>query len=448
MVPEDLKKLNIPDIPGCYFFVKKLPRETNQETPNYEILYIGKATSLRNRVKSYFAKDLIQTRGTHMVDMVFRADTVLWQQTDTVLEALILEAELIRKHKPYYNIKEKDDKSFLCVCITDEPFPLVLTVRKKDIDIKNKTCVVPKYYNKKFSLKYIFGPFTSGPLLHDALRIIRRIFPYMDIVSLKKNNQEFYKQIGLAPSVQQVGSRNILQYKHDPTEHTLMANVRKEYAKNIQHIVLFFKGKKKEIIRLLERERHIYAKNLEFEKASIVQKKIFAINHINDIALIRRDEYDLPIEQNSVRIEAYDVAHTSGTDMVGVMTVVEGHVAVPSEYKMFRIKTVVGSNDPASLHEILTRRFTHTEWKMPAIVVVDGNKVQIAVAEKVLKRAGISIPVCSVVKDARHKARAVLGDSTLVKKYTKSIVLANSEAHRFAISYHKKVRSKNFIQKT
>src|SRR5689334_16740799 len=104
-----LKKTNVPDKPGVYFFKNK-----------GDILYIGKATSLRERTKSYFAKDLIHTRGPLILDMVFKANSIDWQETDSVLEAIILEANLIKKHKPYYNTREKDDKSFNYVCITKE----------------------------------------------------------------------------------------------------------------------------------------------------------------------------------------------------------------------------------------------------------------------------------------------------------------------------------------
>src|SRR5947207_1786208 len=114
MKNESFKKLKLPDKSGVYFFKS-----------GKDILYIGKATSLQDRVKSYFSKDLIQTRGPLLVDMVFKAGTVDWQITDSVLEALILEASLIKKHQPYFNTKEKDDKSFNYVCITKELFPKV-----------------------------------------------------------------------------------------------------------------------------------------------------------------------------------------------------------------------------------------------------------------------------------------------------------------------------------
>ena len=143
----NLKKKIIPEKPGVYFFLK-----------GRDILYIGKATSLKDRTKSYFGKDLINTRGPLILDMVFKADNMKWQETDTVLEALILEANLIKKHQPYYNTKEKDDKSFNYVCITkDDPegkstsygagMPQVLIVRGRNLNIRHGV------YSK------IYGPF-------------------------------------------------------------------------------------------------------------------------------------------------------------------------------------------------------------------------------------------------------------------------------------------------
>ncbi len=423
---QQLKKLNLPDTPGCYFFRK-----------GSEILYIGKATSLRSRVASYFASDLIKTRGAHIVDMVFRAETVTWQETDSVLEALILEAALIKKHQPYYNTKEKDDKSFLCVGITDEAFPMVLSIRKKDIDFKQKTAKIARGA-QVVKLKAIFGPFTQGASLKEALRIVRRIFPYRDIVSAKKDNYEFYRQLHLTPET--------------------TAERQKEYAKTIRHIELFFQGKKKQIIRMLTADMRAYAKAKEFEKAGEVKRKIFALTHINDIALLKRDleTSDLGLA-TPFRIEAYDIAHMSGKSMVGVMTVVRNATAWKDGYRMFKIKTVGdgapariekrGGNDPAALREVLTRRLNHPEWGMPDLIVVDGNKVQIQVAEQVLKSVKLSIPIVSVVKDDRHKARAILGDPKVVEGKKNAILLANAEAHRFAIEYHKKRRAKAFLGK-
>lgn len=422
MTSQQLNKFKLPDSPGVYLFQK-----------GKNTIYIGKATSLKDRVRSYFSKDLIGTRGPLLVDMVFQADKIDFIKTDSVLEALILEAELIKKHQPKYNTKEKSDKSFNCVCITDEKFPKVLIIRKKDLEGKEKN-----FLN-------IFGPFTNGTQLREAMKIIRPIFPYLDKESLKKDNTFFYKQLGLTPDI-------------------LDKEGEEAYQNNINNLKLFFQGKKKRIISNLKKDMMSFAKKKEFEKANEIKKRIFALTHINDVALIKNDNshkfssrLTLPLRggtyatqkiygENPFRVEAYDVAHMSGRNMVGVMVVVEDGEINKSEYKKFKIKTQTGSNDTGALEEVLLRRFRHTEWGLPDLVVVDGSTAQINVAKKTLSFYKYKIPIVSVVKDDRHKAKAIMGDENVIKDTKKAILLANSEAHRFAIKYHKDMRSKNFLK--
>lgn len=405
MKSQFLKKLNIPDKPGVYFFYK-----------GKNLLYVGKATSLHSRARSYFSKDLIATRGPLILDMTVQADKLKWQETDSVLEALILEASLIKKHQPKYNTKEKDNKSFNYVCITREDLPKVLIMRGRNIK--------KEIESKKYQATY--GPFPNGLQLRDAMKIVRRIFPYIDAQSAKRDNFEFYRQLGLTPDV---GSKE----------------VKNTYKKNITNLKLFFQGKKKKIIINLKKDMMTFAKKKEFEKAGEIKKKIFALEHINDVALIKED-----ISQDNTsarfRIEAYDIAHMSGKNMVGVMTVIENGEIVKSEYKKFIIRTQTGSNDTGALEEVLSRRFRHIEWGLPSLVVVDGSTAQLSVAKRVLNRYQFDITIVAVVKDDKHKARALIGDEEIIKNYKKSILLANSEAHRFGIAFHKKKRAKNFLK--
>ncbi|MFA6257170.1 MAG: hypothetical protein WCT29_02675 [Candidatus Paceibacterota bacterium] len=386
----------LPNSPGVYFFMR-----------GRKILYIGKATSLRDRVRSYWSKDLIETRGPIVADMVFQADKVEWQATDTVLEALILEANLIKKHQPQANTKEKDNKSFNYVCITREKLPRVLVVRGRVLE------------NYKGS---IFGPYTNGRQLGEALKIVRRIFPFIDDSSSKKQNYQFYKQIGLTPDTKA------------PSEL---------YLSNIKYLKLFFAGKKKSVMREIKKEMMQRAKNREFEQATELKRQLFAIQHINDVALIKEENLNPSI----FRIEAYDIAHMSGKSMVGVMTVVDGHEPDKSQYRKFRIRTQEGANDTGALKEVLTRRLAHEEWPYPNLIVMDGFTAQINSAKKALGEAGMNIPVVSVIKDERHRPRGFGGDKELAHKYEREILLANSEAHRFAITYHKNLRGKKFLGK-
>lgn len=422
---EAINAKNLPKVPGVYLFLGEKSIAGKDVKDGRKILYIGKATTLKDRVKSYFASDLIKTRGASIVDMVFKSEDIVWQETDTVLEALILEAELIKKHQPYYNVKEKDDKSFLCVGITREDFPQVLTIRKRDIDFKQKTAKIARG-KQVVKLQKVYGPFTSGGSLKEAMKIIRKIFPYRDLLSSKKDNYEFYRQLNLTPD-------------------TSNSEKKREYLKNIRNIELFFEGKKKQIVRSLEKDMKSRAKKHEFEKAGEIKKQLFALTHINDIALIRRDDEMNDMGIRPYRIEAYDIAHMSGKNMVGVMVVVRNQTAHKAGYRMFKIKTINESNDPAALREVLTRRFKHPEWDFPDLIAVDGNEIQKRVAEDVLREYGLPISVVAVVKDARHKARAIIGEESVIKVRKTAILIANEEAHRFAIAFHKKTRGKAFL---
>ena len=411
-------KQNLPETPGVYFFKK-----------GKDILYIGKATSLRDRVKSYFGNDLIATRGPLIVDMVFKADKISFQKTDSVIEALILETELIKKYKPRYNTKEKDDKSYNFVIITKEDFPRLLIIRGKEL-IDNKEGRTPISDLKSYDpnkLQAVFGPFTNGTQLKEAVKIIRKIFPFRDRCMPNQGRPCFNKQIGLCPGV---------------CDGTISKN---DYKKIIKNIILFFEGKKKKIIMNLEKEMTLLAKSQQFEKAGEIKKTIFALNHIQDVALIKSDNLTSNSSKlKATRIEAYDVAHISGEANVGVMVVLENGEPAKNEYRKFIIKESK-QNDIAALKEILERRLAHEEWAFPQIIVVDGGKAQIKVAREVLRTFGQKIPVVSVLKDERHRPKAVLGDKNISSKYSNDILLANNEAHRFAIQYHRKTLSKKSL---
>jgi excinuclease UvrABC nuclease subunit len=446
MNTSNLRKIKLPKKPGVYFFLK-----------GKDILYIGKATSLADRVKSYFGKDLIVTRGPLLLDMVTQSTTIKWQETDSVLEALILEAILIKKHQPKYNTKEKDNKSFNYVCITKELIPKVLVIRGRNLN--------------KGDYSVVYGPFPNGMQLKDAMKIIRRIFPYIDEQSSKRNNKEFYHQLRLVPDLNiasqkyQNSSRFTLKGS-DATQNFDISAALQDYKKNIKNLKLFFEGKKKSIIVNLKKEMSAFAKQKEFEKAGIVKKRLFALQHINDVALIKDDmiftsqkysnssRFTLKgsdATQNSSisvssRIEAYDIAHMAGKNMVGVMTVIENGQLAKHEYKKFIIRTQTSSNDTGALEEVLSRRLRHIEWGLPSLIVMDGSTAQINVAKMILSRYQYKIPVVSVVKDDRHKAKAIMGDEDLIKKYKKDILLINSESHRFAIAFHKLKRNKKFLE--
>lgn len=386
------------------------------------VLYVGKATSLRDRVRSYFSGNITETRGPLISKMLERFDKVEYIKTDSVLEALILEAQLIKKYQPEANTIDKDDKSFNRVVITKENFPRVLVVRGRELENFMETTPVLQ----------TFGPFPNSGQLKEALKIIRKMFPYRDkCIPLQEKPPVlrsrgvagcFNRQIGLCPGV---CTGEISQ---------------KEYAKQIKNIILFFEGKKKQIVKNLEKQMKAFSNSQEFEKSKIVKRSLFALRHIQDVSLIKKEK-EYSVVSQTFRIESYDIAHMSGQNVVGVMTVVESSEAKTSEYRKFKIKNDPGVNDTKALSEILSRRLAHIEWRPPDLIVVDGGVAQKNVAEKVLQQNSLKIPVVSVVKDERHRPREILGDKQLLK-YEAEILLSNSEAHRFAIGYHKKLRGR------
>ena len=411
MTLDDLKQLELPDEPGVYRFLGN----------KGEILYLGKATSLRDRVRSYFSNDLLKTRGKHILDMVLLAKTVKTETTGSAIEALILEASLIKKFQPPYNTKEKDNKSFNYAVITQEEFPRVLVVRERTMLVGGSDQT--KLY------RYVFGPFTSGRSLQEALKIIRKVLPFRDTCTPNQGKPCFNAQIGLCPGVCKgaISSQN--------------------YAKMIQHIRLFLEGKKGQVIKQLTKEMHAYAKKHEFEQAAVVRNMIFSLEHLKDVSLLDNDIVERSRESSQsrtypFRIEAYDIAHISGSHTVGVMTVVENGMPKKSEYRKFKIKSAEGVNDSMHLKEVLRRRLAHHEWRRPDIILMDGGEIQKRAGQSVVKELGFAIPVLSIVKDDRHKAKAILGNKELAEQHKRSLVLANTEAHRFAVTYHRSLRDK------
>ena len=278
MQREDLAKYDLPDCPGVYLFTLGKGRSK-------KILYVGKATSLRDRTRSYFDIDLIATRGPRIVDMVTQSDGLMHETTPTVLEALVREAALIREHRPRANVEGKDDKTFLYAVITDEQIPRVLAIRGGNIDFKKKC--VPE---QDLKLRDIYGPFPSGYQLREGLRLIRRIFPFFDtprrVGEGNKHAQakvEFNRQIG-----------------HYPRDMD-----RSDYMRSIRNVGLYLSGRVKKLRKTLERDMKQAAKEERFEDAAECRKQLFAIDHIQDVSLIR-EEWQRDKDEPARRIEAYD----------------------------------------------------------------------------------------------------------------------------------------------
>lgn len=406
--------------PGVYFFCDQ----------KGEILYIGKATNLRSRVRSYFRVE--HNRGEWISRMVEQIGEIKVQETNSILEALILESNLIKKNQPKYNILEKDDKSFSYFAITKEKFPRVLIFRKTDLDFE-------KLEAKNYKLKAIFGPYTSKHQIQVALKIIRRIFPFH---SLKQKTEKgcLDFQIGMCPG---------------PYSNAIS---QQDYQKNIRGIKMILEGKLKQLVFILEKEMKEAAKKNEFEKAAHFRNKIFALEHIRDVALMTREfDNNLSITKNKssdLRIEAYDISNISGTNAVGSMIVFENGKPNKAQYRKFKIKTVAGVNDLEMMQEVLLRRFKN-DWAMPDLILLDGGQGHANMMSELVERLGIDVLVVAVAKGVTRKKlnfQFPISNKIPVSHFSKEIrdVLANKnlvkqimdEAHRFAITFHRKVRGK------
>lgn len=403
----DLKTFDLPNVPGVYLFKR-----------GRSILYVGKATNLRDRVRSYFDDDLIATRGPRIVDMVTRADRLSFEPTPTVLEALVREAALIKKYLPPANVVGRDDSSFLYAVITDETLPRVLMARGKDVDFERKLFGEQK-------LREIYGPFPSGAQLREALRLIRRIFPFYD-------TQKPVHATGKHHAARLEFNRQIRQY---PDSVDAVA-----YRRNIRRVALLLSGRCKQLRTQLARDMRKAAAAEQFEEAAVCRKALFALDHLQDVSLIKEDRGE-DAEKRNVRIEAYDTAHLAGTNAIGVMTVLQDGAPDRKSYRTFRIRGVQKNDDISSLKEILSRRLGHPEWPFPHAIVIDGGKTQKRAAEQVLAEQGIAIPVAAVVKDERHRPREVLG-AQRAGITEADAVQVNAEAHRFSLTKHRAARSK------
>ena len=375
------------DTPGVYFMRDK----------NRRVLYIGKASSLKRRVLSYFQRP----QEDRIEKMLSQVNSIDIQKTDSVIEALLKENELIKKFQPKYNVKLKDDKTFLGIFITKEDWPKVMPAR----------------ITEKLPKGEFYGPFPQSSSVRDALQVIRKIFPFRYSCEPNSGKACFEYHMGLCPGVC-VGKLT-----------------KAEYQSTILQIKLFLKGKKKQVIKNIEKEMKLAAKNLEFEKAAKLRDRIFALKHIQDVALIQAEDMQV---QNDIpkRIEAYDISNISGQFAVGSMVVFTEGLIDKNQYRKFKIKDIKGINDVKDIKEILDRRLKHKEWSYPNLIIIDGGRGQVNGAKEVLSQNKIDIPVIGIAKGPKRDKNLIIQDKELnIDK--KLLLRIRDEAHRFAISYYR-----------
>ena len=556
IIEEELKKL--PAKPGVYIM----------HGEKDEIIYVGKAISLKNRVRQYFQSS--RNKGAKIERMVTHITRFEYIITDSELEALVLECNLIKEHRPKYNTMLKDDKSYPFIKVTvHEPYPRVLFARRM----------------KKDKARY-FGPYTSGGAVKDVIELVRKLYQvrscnrslprdtgkdrpclyyhmkqckapcqgYISQEEYRKNinkvikflNGDFQDAISelmekmqkaseemryedameyrdLISSIRKIGERqkitgygqedrDIIAVAMDdsedlrdqdavvqvffirdgrligrdhfylrvakgdtkaqvlssflkqfyagtpfiPSEIMLQceiedANIIEEWLsgrrKQKVHIRVPKKGTKEKLVELaLENARMVLAKDRERIRRE-EGRTIGAVHEVEEWLGLK----------NVVRMEAYDISNISGFESVGSMVVYEKGRPKRSDYRKFKIKWVQGPNDYASMEEVLTRRFTHESngefdsfARLPDLILMDGGRGQVNIAMKVLNELGISIPVCGMVKDDHHRTRGLYFNNVEIPIDTSGegfrlITRIQDEAHRFAIEYHRSLRSREQV---
>lgn len=492
----------LPITPGVYQFLDEKGK----------ILYIGKAKNVRNRIKSYFAKEI--GRGPAIDMMVSAAFDINTIETESEIEAILLEAELINKIKPKYNVRLRDDKSFLVIKITkkiskSKLFASATPERDGQISSKNTDKKLPiadyrlqfpcvelvRFKNVDFSDKSAeyFGPYPSGLLLKKSIFYLRKIFPFRDCSKTKFNT---YRKKG-RPCIYgdiRVCTAPCVDWVND-----------KEYEKNLKYLKDFLRGKKRSIERQLNSEMQALSKEKRYEEAGLIRNKLYALSHLKDVRVGLRD--DLFNGENILfpRIECYDISNIGDQYSVGSMVVFTNCKADKDEYRRFKLKSEISNDkyqisnksqiqnskiqlsfqpvarelesrdyktgsqiksgpsriyemtngsgsDLSRLKQVLERRFKN-DWALPNLVVIDGGELQLKIAVDVLKKNNLTIPVVSIAKGKQRKKNEFHFSDEAIAKYVnkklglqKILIQSRDEAHRFAISYYRKLHKKGMFE--
>ena len=418
---EKLKQL--PKEPGVYF-------HKNREG---EVIYVGKAAILRNRVRQYFQSPERKDAKTRaLVAEIYDTD---WITVDTEMDALFLESEMIKRYMPKWNILLRDDKS-------------VTYVR---IDMKSEVPYVSMTRNPEDDGAEYFGPYYGKGAIATALRILRRIFPYYD--KPYNGRKTLNTDLGLTPGIE-VG-------KTTP----------KDYKASLRRMISYLKGNRKKLIRELEKQMYEASEKGEYEKAAEYRNQYFGLKGIgtkivfsdkefldisSDQALVELMDM-LKLEKPPVRIEGYDISHQSGKNVTGSMVCFINGTADRTKYRRFKLRKQQ-NNDPESMREIITRRMHHlSDWGRPDLIILDGSVGQLSAIREIVAAEGI--PVIGRDKSGDHsknaRVRIVIPQGTedyemvelLPDSHTaKLIARIDDESHRFAIQYHTLLKRKDALK--
>jgi excinuclease ABC subunit C len=452
MISKELetKLKELPKEPGVYF----------HKDASGEIIYVGKAAVLRNRVRQYFQKSRARDPKTEaLVAEIVDTD---WMVVESELEALFLEAEMVRRYMPRYNILLRDDKSMSYVRIDyDSDYPTVTTTRRPLDD----------------GARY-FGPYLSTVSVRKALKYLRRIFPYAVSRTPGQKRATLYYHLGLDPGLEE--GRTTLE----------------EYRANLRKLMAVIEGKRSSVIKDLEREMKQLAKAAEFEQAARVRNKVFALQNLGRQVIFSDKEFMdiskdhaltelvnlLSMPKYPRRIEGYDISHMQGTDVVASMVVFTNGVSDKGEYRKFKTR-IEHNNDFYNMNETIKRRLSEKNrkaWGVPNLFLIDGGKGQLDAAIKARDEMGCEqIPFIGLAKREEQivikKSQEIRGEkqegaaSNVLLNYevlqklggfaseSDDFILVNvphstnlvkllqrirDESHRFAVSYHSVLKQK------
>jgi len=424
-IADRLKEL--PAQPGVYF----------HKSAKGEIIYVGKAAVLRNRVRQYFQKTRDLDAKTQA--LVAEIADIEWITVESEIDALFLESEMIKRYKPRYNILLRDDKSQTFVRITmQDPYPYVSFTRQPMDD----------------GAEY-FGPYYNGWAVKKALRYLRKIFPYSTHVTMPARVCLQY-HLGLCPGVEEQKISSA------------------DYKKTLRKLMMYLKGQRSKLVAQLETEMAVAAKQHHFEVAAKRRNQVYDLKQLSKQIVFGDKEFMdiskdkalsglkelLGLPKVPARIEGYDISHMQGSHNVASMVVATNGLADKSQYRKFKMQ-IPGNNDFAHMHEVISRRFSgrHNEWPTPSLLLIDGGKGQLGAALQALREQGEAIPAIGLAK--RLEEIVVAKDSAIrlnLEGYPEAYVTENEdffvvllpknshivkllqrvrdESHRFAVSYH------------
>ena len=417
----------IPHTPGVYLFKK-----------GSALMYIGKALDLHKRLTSYFRKSV----SDKVARLRAEATAVEWSETASEIEALIREAELIRRYVPKYNVLMRDDKSYLYVATTREQFPRVVAVRKTMIAAARWA--------------HVIGPFISGSTLYATLKLLRRIFPYCTCRMPHKRpcwNAQIGRCLGFCCGKNQ-------------TQNAKSKAQSDEYAKNIKNVVAVLSGKRRGLSLRLKKEMREASHSEQYERAALLRDQAERLEdifrHRHTLSSLRNKTVRVSwpriekiirettgAERKISRVEGYDISNISGTSATGSMVVFVDGMAVKSEYRKFKIKTVHQPSDVDMHREVIRRRLVHPEWPYPELIVIDGGKPQLNAVLSIMREARMKNHALGITLSALAKreeelytenGRAPVRLDSLPRPVMHFFQRVRDESHRFAKQYHHKLR--------